>query len=252
MLVDLPPLSQATNHNGGALHFGDDGHLYVGVGDNADRSKAQDLADPFGKLLRFADDGIIPTDNPFCADDAARAARCGRAGCATRSRSRCSRAPAACTSTTSARHTWEEIDVGQPGANYGWPASEGPDGLGAGIVAPRFAYRHDETVPPGSGPGGFLTGGAIAGGAFYPDAGPFPAGHRGNYFFADFVGRWVARLDPANGDAVYAFASLAGAPVDLRVGQDGALYVLTNAASSRASPRREDGGFASDANRDTK
>ena len=66
-LVDLPNLSGATNHNGGGMHFGSDGKLYVGVGENANSALAQDLAHPFGKLLRFNDDGTIPTDNPFYA-----------------------------------------------------------------------------------------------------------------------------------------------------------------------------------------
>ena len=64
VLVDLPNLSGAANHNGGALHFGGEGKLYLGVGDNADFIKSQNLADPFGKLLRFNDDGTIPSDNP--------------------------------------------------------------------------------------------------------------------------------------------------------------------------------------------
>lgn len=56
-IVDqLPPLV-ATNHNGGAIHFGIDRKLYVGVGDNAVRSNAPDLSTPLGKLLRFDDDG---------------------------------------------------------------------------------------------------------------------------------------------------------------------------------------------------
>ena len=35
ILLELDPLSSATNHNGGALHFGKDGKLYIAVGDNA-------------------------------------------------------------------------------------------------------------------------------------------------------------------------------------------------------------------------
>ena len=65
VLVELPNLSSATNHNGGALHFGPDGKLYVAVGDNATGSNAQSMSSPFGKILRFNDDGSIPTDNPF-------------------------------------------------------------------------------------------------------------------------------------------------------------------------------------------
>ena len=65
-LVDLPALSGATNHNGGAMHFGiNDGKLYVAVGENASPSRAQDPNDVFGKMLRFNADGSIPSDNPF-------------------------------------------------------------------------------------------------------------------------------------------------------------------------------------------
>jgi glucose/arabinose dehydrogenase len=63
--------------------------------------------------------------------------------------------------------------------------------------------------------------------------GSFPSAYAGNYFFADYVSRYVARLDPANGNAAYAFASISGSPVDLSVGPDGALYVLTREAVVR-------------------
>ena len=79
-----------------------------------------------------------------------------------------------------------------------------------------------------------ITGFAIAGGAFYPASGPFPAGYRDQYYFADFVGQFVGRLDLAN-DAAYAFATLSAAPVDLLVGNDGALYVLTRSNVTRIS-----------------
>src|SRR6187397_1674960 len=65
VLLELDNLSSATNHNGGALHFGADGKLYIGVGDNAHGANAQSLTILFGKLLRINSDGSIPTDNPF-------------------------------------------------------------------------------------------------------------------------------------------------------------------------------------------
>ena len=67
VLLDLNNLSTATNHNGGALHFGPDRKLYVAVGDNATGSNSQSLANLLGKILRIGADGSIPTDNPFYA-----------------------------------------------------------------------------------------------------------------------------------------------------------------------------------------
>ena len=64
VILDLNPLSSATNHNGGAIHFGEDGKLYAAVGDNANGANAQTLANLLGKILRINADGSIPTDNP--------------------------------------------------------------------------------------------------------------------------------------------------------------------------------------------
>jgi len=234
-LVDLPNLSGATNHNGGGMHFGSDGKLYVGVGDNANGAQAQNLALPFGKLLRFNDDGTIPGDNPFAASQSGL----GRAVWAYGLRNPYTFAVQPGTGTIHINDvgegTWEEIDVGSAGANYGWPASEGPANVGAGVTAPLFAYRHGDTNPLGSGAGGFFKGLAIAGGAFYPSSGAFPVGYRNQYYFADFVSKFVGRVDLANGNAAYAFASLSGSPVDLLVGSDGAVYVLTRSAVTRIS-----------------
>jgi glucose/arabinose dehydrogenase len=77
---------------------------------------------------------------------------------------------------------------------------------------------------------------AIVGATFYPaSGGSFPAGYGGNYFFADLGGKWVARLDSANGWAAYAFAQLTGNPVDLLVGTDGSLYALQRTQITRVS-----------------
>lgn len=231
VLVDLPNLSSATNHNGGAIHFGADGKLYAGVGDNASGARAQDINDPFGKLLRFNDDGSIPGDNPFCTT--AATVKCGVWAYGLRNPFTFAVQPGTGKIHINdvGQNTWEEVNVAASGLNYGWPSSEGPDNLTASFAAPLFTYKHSAATPAGSGPGGFFTGFAIAGGAFYPASGPFPAAYRGNYFFADFVSQWIARLDPANGNAAYAFASIAGNPVDMLVGADGALYVLSHGGS---------------------
>jgi glucose/arabinose dehydrogenase len=67
VLLDLEPLSTATVHNGGAIHFGNDGKLYIAVGDNSQGGRAQKLAYTYGKVLRINRDGTIPTSNPFFA-----------------------------------------------------------------------------------------------------------------------------------------------------------------------------------------
>src|SRR5512145_229872 len=49
----------ATNHNGGAMHFGPDGNLYVAVGENANAANAQSLSTRLGKMLRMTSTGGV-------------------------------------------------------------------------------------------------------------------------------------------------------------------------------------------------
>ena len=52
-------------HQGGAIHFGKDGKLYVALGEQTAGAPAQAMDSLFGKLLRINSDGSIPEDNPF-------------------------------------------------------------------------------------------------------------------------------------------------------------------------------------------
>lgn len=229
-LIDLPPLSSATNHNGGALHFGLDGKLYVGVGDNANGAQAQDLTSPFGKLLRFNADGGIPSDNPYATTQFGLARGIWALGLRNPFTFAFQPATGLLHINDVGQNAWEEINLGDKGANFGWPTFEGPS-ISSTFASPRFAYGH-LSAPTGqpASTGTFLQGSAIAGGAFYPaSGGSFPTNYAGSYFFADFGSGWVARMDITNGTdsrAVYTFANLGGNPVDLRVGPEGALYVL--------------------------
>jgi glucose/arabinose dehydrogenase len=115
--------------------------------------------------------------------------------------------------------TWEEINDGQPGANYGWPRVEGP--RKSSFAEPVFAYRH------GSGAN---RGCAITGGTFYnPETPSFPSEYVGDYFFADFCTGWIRKFDPEAGtqEAVTPFKGVSKEhPVDLKVSEEGDLYFL--------------------------
>jgi aldose sugar dehydrogenase len=52
-------------HFGCRLVFDAAGHLYFGIGDRGAMDRAQDPADPAGKIHRIRDDGTVPADNPF-------------------------------------------------------------------------------------------------------------------------------------------------------------------------------------------
>ncbi|HEX6706590.1 MAG TPA: PQQ-dependent sugar dehydrogenase [Albitalea sp.] len=231
VLADFPGVGGAIIHNGGAVHFGLDGKLYVSVGDNSNGVNAPNLATVFGKLLRFNDDGSIPTDNPFYATQTGLARAIWAYGLRNPFTFAVQPGTGRIHINDVGQTTWEEINLGAPGANYGWPSSEGPDHVVAGITGPLFTYNHGALDPPGSGPGGFLRGTAIVGAAFYPSTGSFPAAFRNSYFFADYGHMWISRLDLANPTDAYGFSSVTSNPVDLLVGADGALYVLKRAGS---------------------
>ena len=141
---------------------------------------------------------------------------------------------AASTSTTWAQSTWEEINLGVPGANYGWPATEGPTNA-AGVTAPLFAYDHTASA---DGTGRLLQRlRDHRWRVLSRPRGPFPAAYRGSYYFTDFCNPVIGRVDMANGNAAYAFGRVSGSPVGMLVGQDGALLVLTQSGIVRfASP----------------
>jgi hypothetical protein len=58
----------------------------------------------------------------------------------------------------------------------------------------------------------------------------------GDYFFCDVVSGWIKRFDPVD-RTVRNFATSVAAPVDLRVGGDGALYYLSRNADGGQSGR---------------
>lgn len=63
--IILSGIKGSSNHDGGRMHFGPDGYLYITTGDAEKPDLAQDKNSLNGKILRIKDDGSIPTDNPF-------------------------------------------------------------------------------------------------------------------------------------------------------------------------------------------
>jgi glucose/arabinose dehydrogenase len=217
-LLDLDNLSTATNHNGGSLHFGTDDKLYVAVGENALGANAQSLNNRLGKILRINPDGSIPADNPFFNT----AAGANRAIWAYGLRNPFEFAVQPGTGriliNDVGQSSFEEVDEGIAGSNYGWPVTEGTTS-DPRFVSPIYTYDHSD----GSS--------AITGGTFYNPSNPtFPNSYVGNYFFADLTGNYIKRLTFPNGNAsptVSPFATDTGTIVDLDVGPtDGSLYYL--------------------------
>ena len=163
-ILELNNLSSAQNHNGGALHFGLDGKLYVAVGDNANSANSQSLGNLLGKVLRLNADGSIPTDNPFYNV----ATGANRAIWALGVRNPFTFAVQPGTGrifiNDVGESTWEEIDEGIAGANYGWPNCEGAcPTANPNFLDPIYQHAHSQ-------------GCAIVGGAFYdPVVSQFPA-----------------------------------------------------------------------------
>lgn len=219
ILLELNNLTLASNHNGGALHFGPDGKLYIATGENATRSNSQTLSNMLGKILRINSDGSIPTDNPFFDQATGNNRSIWALGLRNPFTFAFQPGTGRMFINDVGESTWEEINDGIAGSNYGWPTTEGPTS-NPSFRSPLFAYGH------GLGP---TTGFAITGGAFYnPVVAQFPANFIGKYFFADLGSGWIRVFDPATGTAS-PFATGILQPVDIKVGADGSLYYVSYA-----------------------
>jgi glucose/arabinose dehydrogenase len=182
------------------------------------------LSNRLGKILRINSNGTIPSDNPSTFPGiAGSTSGANRAIWAVGLRNPFTFAFQPGTSrlfiNDVGQSTWEEINDGVAGSNYGWPIAEGPASPpNPNFRDPIFYYGHGSSS---------TTGCAIVGGAFYnPSVLQFPSRFVGKYFFADLCSGWIRVLDPSNNTASD-FASEISAPVDLHVGPDGALYYLT-------------------------
>lgn len=195
-------------HQGGAIHFGRDGKLYIGIGEQTAKTPSQRLDALQGKLLRINPDGSIPSDNPFRDRTSGKYQSIWAIGCRNPFTFAVQRSSGSIL-INDVGGKYEEINRGVAGANYGWPNVEhGPTEV-EGITAPIHVY------PQAS----------ISGGDFAEHLG-WPEPYRDRYFFADFVHGWIKMLDPQEPEESQPFAEGLRRPVDLRFGNDGSLYVL--------------------------
>lgn len=202
-----------SNHNGGDLHFGPDGFLYVAVGDggsfNDPFERGQNRLSLLGKMLRLDVDNAptyIPANNPFIGD-ATTLDEIWALGLRNPWRFSFDRLTGDMWIGDVGQDAREEIDF-QPallpdnsniedveGLNYGWDCREG-------FIASPFSDDDCVDVQPytdpfidvahGSEGGCSITGGVVYRGSAIPEL-------DGTYFYADYCGNWVRSFVPAGG-----------------------------------------------------
>ena len=177
ILLTLP--QPASNHNGGDIKFGPDGHLYASFGDGGgvydQFNNGQNLSSLHSTIIRIDVSGesySIPSSNPF-ANGGGRA-EIFAYGLRNPWRMSFDRETGQLWAGDVGESSREEINRISLGANYGWPIREGTicqRGCGSGTTLPITEYRH--------GPGYSITGGYVYRGS--------QLGHLyGQYIFGDY------------------------------------------------------------------
>src|SRR5262245_4315681 len=231
VLFELPPYTFAPFHFGGAIRFAADGSLFLSVGDHLRPDEAPLLTSLFGKMLRLNRDGSIPDDNPFSGVTSGLYRAIWARGLRNPFNFDIHPRTGRMFIDDVGQALWEEIDEGFPGADYGWPSTEGATDDPA-FVAPTYTYSHLGAFPD--------WGCATTGAAFYaPETPVFPAQYHDGYFFGDFCGRYVRYLDAATDQPTSFAFDLPGEVTDVDVGPDGSLYVLIRASDGE---REDDEG----------
>src|SRR5688572_3039349 len=180
-----------SNHNGGHILFGEDGMLYVGMGDGGSggdpHGHGQDRSTLLGDLLRLdvdrGDPYAIPPNNPFTGQRGSRG-EIWAYGLRNPWRFCFDAEEDLLYIADVGQNRWEEIDIvpsGRGGINFGWNVMEGahcfrPPHCTPSGVLPVVEYDHGE--------GCSITGGFVYRGRAMPAL-------RGHYFYADYCSGWI-------------------------------------------------------------
>jgi len=150
--------SDTSRHFGSRIAFDEAGFIFFTVGDRGVRPNGQDLANHAGTVLRLTLDGQVPADNPFT----------GRSDARQEIWSYGHRNPQGIAYDFSSKRLWviehgprggDEINLIQPGNNYGWPVISygkeywGPIAVGEGTARPGMEQPvkyYDPSIAPGS------------------------------------------------------------------------------------------------------
>jgi len=137
----LTAIPRGDVHNGGRLAFGPDAMLYVTTGETGEGALAQDLDSLGGKILRIEPSGSIPPDNPFGDSPVWSYGHRNVQGLAWDAQGRL-------WADEYGSSLWDEINLIEPGSNYGWPAAEGTAGV-PGLTDPQAVFATTAASPSG-------------------------------------------------------------------------------------------------------
>ncbi|MFF5294558.1 PQQ-dependent sugar dehydrogenase [Paractinoplanes globisporus] len=135
-------ITRGPRHNGGRLAFGPDGMLYVGTGDASEGEQSQNPTDVNGKILRLTRDGKPAPGNPTAGSPIWSMGHRNVQGLAWS-------ADGTMYGIEFGQDTWDEVNIIEPGKNYGWPVVEGK-GDNPKYADPIVQWRTDDASPSGA------------------------------------------------------------------------------------------------------
>ncbi len=203
---------QPAGHQGGSIIFGQDGMLYIGLGEQTAGKPSQSLHTLQGKILRLRQDGSIPEDNPFYERTEGKYRAIYALGIRNPFGFAVDPASGRLLEVDVGGSAFEEVNVIASGGNYGWPEAEGHSD------DDRF-INPIHTYPP-------AIGRSICGAMIYPHTGTFPEKWRGKLFVADWANHWLRAINLESPQEQIPFAEGFAAPVAIAAAPDGAVYLL--------------------------